>query len=80
MKDIKTLEGFLEVLKYQTESSLEFIIKKEIVKLASCLSVGIFIKNFPSLLLIVEMFDPETEMLAKANSFFVLLSKIVPLK
>jgi hypothetical protein len=28
----------------------------------------------------VEMFDPETVMVAKVNSLFVLLSKIVPLK
>jgi hypothetical protein len=28
----------------------------------------------------VEMFDPEIVILAKVNSFFVLLSKIVPLK
>jgi hypothetical protein len=42
--------------------------------------MGILIKKSPSLLLIVEIFDPETVMLAKVSSFFVLLSKIVPLK
>ena len=34
----------------------------------------------PKVLTAVEIFDPETVMLAKVNSFFDLLSKMVPLK
>jgi hypothetical protein len=49
------------------EITLSLYPKNEIIRLASCLSIGILIKKSPSLLLIVEMFDPETVMLAKVN-------------
>ena len=53
--------------------------KNVIIRLEFCFSVGILIEKFPSLLLMVEMLVPETVMLAKISSFFVLLSKTDPL-